>query len=299
MTTLKSLDLRWTSASPSYKVSFASRRPSLSPVSAGHAFVIVVDTASGNTTSFGLYPKSASDIGKAVLGPVPPAIINKDWKTQADVFVEALVSKAQHDIVKATVTRWQSGTYQLVYNDCASFALEVAGNLMMKQPIKEGLDPGEYLPHNLIEKMQQINAQSDFIFGEWESDDPQRRWSLSVRDVDCDFRERTTAGAVLTRKVPVKLKTFDLNGSTRTTWQIERDNDAEVLRFLGAKESVVGPILKLGPKPSSAILKRTSISDAELDWSGLSWRLDAAGKLAGIDQPGSKPVRNFKLKRSF
>jgi hypothetical protein len=180
-----------------------------------------------------------------------------------------------------------------------TFALEVAGNLMMKQPIKSGFNPGTYLPHNLIEKLSDINSQSDFVGGQWDSTDMHRRWSMDARDVDADYLERSSTGTLLRPKLDIKLETFDLNGSIPTTWRIERMNDAETLRFLGAKEKLIDPILKLGPLPSYCILKRLSTTNVQLAWYGLIWRVNSKGELAGIDQPGTKPPKQYPMTRRF
>ena len=299
---VKSLDLRWEEA-PRYEVNFASRRPSTHPVSAGHAFVTIVAYGPGGNVlhgaSFGLYPHSAADLGKAVLKPVPSRIAEDDWKKKADTFLTAIVSARQYELVKATVSKWSGKEYGLIFTDCATFVLEVAGNLMLKQPAKGGLGADAYLPHKLMEKLREINSQGDVIGGQWNSTDPQRRWALSTRDVDCDFTERAQSGSTLAKTLKLRLGTFDLSGAVPTTWRIERDNDAEVLRFLGARESLIVPILGAGPGVSYGIARRLSITDAQLEWYGLAWRVDAKGKLAGIDQPGSKPPKTFSLKRQF
>ena len=298
MATVKSLDIRWDAKAPEYEVGFVSRRPTISPVSAGHAFVRITKAGdAASTISFGLYPDGS--MVKAVLAKVPNKIADDDWKSKGEIYVAARISSRQFAIVEATVNKWIGGNYTLIYEDCTTFALEIAGNLMLKQPLKGGLDLGNYLPHSLMEKLSSINTQTDCVGGEWKSTDAQNRWMISTRDLDADVRERASSGATLPSKLDIKLETFDLGGGTQTSWRIERPNTADVLRFLGAKEALINPILALGPKPSYFILKRTSAAVMELAWYGLVWRLKADGSLAGIDQPGSGAPKLFPLQRTF
>jgi hypothetical protein len=127
-----------------------------------------------------------------------------------------------------------------------------------------------------------------FPFGVWQSNDTQQRWLLDFNENGCIWTERSSSGATLQRTVPL-LK-------TATGWKIERPNDAEVLRFIGARDSIINDIMSRNPNPSFIELD-VQDSSVQGKWNGLRWILDAGGNLVNIEQPGSTP--NTKKDYSF
>jgi hypothetical protein len=127
------------------------------------------------------------------------------------------------------------------------------------------------------------------ITGRWQSPAPQRRFTVEFRGAQVRWSERNTAGAVLTRDVPIR----ELPDGT---FRIERPNDAAVLDFLGFQPTLRGQILARNPQPSYMIL---SLSGAELngDWYGLLVTKDENAQLKELFQPGTRPPTRFLFAR--
>jgi hypothetical protein len=119
-----------------------------------------------------------------------------------------------------------------------------------------------------------------FPFGVWQSHDTLQRWHLDFNDNGCQWTERAADGTTLVRQVDL--------GRSGSTWRIERPNDADVLRFLGASPAVVDDILARGPQPSFITIEVLP-DRIEAEWNGLRWTLDAQGRLQSLEQPGSAP----------
>ena len=119
-----------------------------------------------------------------------------------------------------------------------------------------------------------------FPFGAWQSHDAQQRWHLDFNDKGCEWIERSASGSVLKR--PVALV------AAGDRWRIERPNDADVLRFLGASQTAINEILAGRPQASFMNIDFTGDTIAG-EWNGLRWILDAQGHLKSLEQPGSTP----------
>jgi hypothetical protein len=122
-----------------------------------------------------------------------------------------------------------------------------------------------------------------FPFGMWTSADATARFSFDFKGSGCVWTERNSAGATLVRTVSLIRK---ISNNQIDYWQIERPNDADVLRFLGCRDSVIAAILARGPNPSFMKLIPGD-STFQSKWNGLLWTLTPHGQLATMTQPGA------------
>ncbi|HTV01481.1 MAG TPA: pesticin C-terminus-like muramidase [Luteitalea sp.] len=129
-----------------------------------------------------------------------------------------------------------------------------------------------------------------FPFGVWQSNDAAQRWRLDFNDNGCEWTERAPSGATLVRRVELH--------RVGTSWRIQRPNDREVLRFLGASPGVADAIVAANPQPSFIDLDILADQIAG-EWNGVRWTLDAQGNLGSIEQPGSNPstIKQYALVR--
>jgi len=126
-----------------------------------------------------------------------------------------------------------------------------------------------------------VGPKDLFPFGVWESNEGHQRWHLDFNDNGCVWAERAPSGATFQRTVPLQ--------RTGSGWIVQRVNDAEVLRFLGASAAATSEILARNPQPS--FIRIDVLPDRlQGEWNGLRWTSNPAGHLQTLEQPGSTPA---------
>lgn len=118
-----------------------------------------------------------------------------------------------------------------------------------------------------------------FPFGIWTSSDSSQRWTLDFNENGCKWTEKNSINQKLTRIVLLQR-----NGAA---WKIQRPNDEEVLRFLGASDDVCAEILARNPNPSFMVLNVGDLT-FQATWNGLKWT-SSNGHLDRLEQPGTTP----------
>lgn len=128
-----------------------------------------------------------------------------------------------------------------------------------------------------------------FPFGVWKSTDTAKRWTLDFNENGCEWTETNAANQTLTRIVLLQ--------RTGAAWKVERPNDEEVLRFLGATDDVCAEILARNPNPSFMLLN-VGDSTFPATWNGLKWTV-TGGHLDKFEQPGTTPgtVKQYNFER--
>lgn len=111
------------------------------------------------------------------------------------------------------------------------------------------------------------------------------RWLLRFEGDRCYWGEYR-AGNLLTRPVSV----IESGGRFR----IERQNDSEMLRFIGASDRARSQLLARGVNPSFMTFERAQTL-LRVFWNGLFWTTDARGNLGRIEQPGTTSRTSNKL----
>jgi hypothetical protein len=125
--------------------------------------------------------------------------------------------------------------------------------------------------------------------GQWESEAPERRFSLDIRAGKVVWTERGATGTTLRREVA--LRELD-DGAFR----IERANDPEVLSFLGFQPSLRAEILSRSPQPSFLVL-RLNGGVLRGEWNGIFVTKDAKAHLQSLVQPGVRPAKTLVFAR--
>jgi len=129
--------------------------------------------------------------------------------------------------------------------------------------------------------------------GVWESSDSGKRWLLEFSGNRCKWTERSASGAELRREVVVR------GGSSPGIFKISRDNDPEVLTFLGFSPAIQSAILARSPEPSFFVLHFGG-SSLSADWNGLLVIKDAQARFKEMKQPGQSPAKQYAfIKRNF
>lgn len=146
---------------------------------------------------------------------------------------------------------------------------------------------GDSLGINLITDTQTITLKS--VDGTWKSDDVEQRFRLTVSNGVWQLAERSTNGAILTKVVSTSL----LPGGVM---RIARENDAEVLTFLGFQPGLRAEILARGPKASYIDLAWGG-GAINGDWYGLLVIKDNQAHLKDLVQPGTRPPKQFGFSR--
>jgi len=133
-------------------------------------------------------------------------------------------------------------------------------------------------PERDARALARLTPKQRFPFGVWRSTDAVQRFTLDFSDNGCAWIERNTSGDILRRQVAL-----EHDGSA---WIVRRENDAEVLAFLGVAPPLASEILARSP---AASFLRIDLPDDHVraDWHGLGWRLDPKGRLKALEQPGS------------
>lgn len=244
-------------------------------------------------TAYGFFPVEAAD-GKWTLltGAIPGKVVQESLNQDVQVKLTLKVSSTQYARAEVVRQAWaDKKDYKLIESDCATFVEEVAKSLGLRSPDRGKLTSGTWFPSAFLLALVEMNEQSHFFQGRWESSDARKRWVLEFTDADCIWTERSKTGASLTRTVAAK--------PVAGVLQIERPNDKDVLTFLDARSGVVDQILAAGPKASFMNVTRTSASTLVVGWNGLAWELDKNDKLKTLIQPGTTPKTRaqFDLKR--
>lgn len=296
---VKSLDLTSKADASKYFVVLCGRNNSLT----GHAFIIwakedAVARQSVVEGAFGLYPQGAGNSSGASSGTiqsvfmkVPGEIADEFYKgslRQDLIRLIVQVDKSVYDKTFAIKNTWEGrNNYQLIENDCVTFATEVAKGLALTIPVRNTTDR----PWNYIDKFLSSNNQTDFLFGDWESSDPAKRFKLGIAESTCTWTERAAGGATIVRTVPVVPE----NGA----YKVYRANDNDVLVFLGFQNTIRAQILARGAKASFIVIKRIDATHLQGQWNGLVIVKDASAGLREIKQPGTTPARQFDFARTY
>jgi hypothetical protein len=187
--------------------------------------------------------------------------------------------------------KWTSvNTYRLIHQDCVTFTFELATALGIKLPGRETFPDNISLPITLITKLAEINNTEDFVFGDWTSTDPAKRWNLLLGSGDGTWTERNVQSA--TFSAPARVTSL---GPRK--FRIERDNVETLLSFLGARPAIVQALLARGVRPSYMIIERIAPDKFKADWFGLRWTLNAQNNLAAVTQPGESASSAYQLQR--
>jgi len=292
----KELDLRIQVEGDPLWVLFLGKRPDVANGAfVGHAFVGFGREDSSRNMSwmegFGLWPQSSAMGGASLVIGRVPGIIQDEAHTSSDVVVSCRVSQSQFDAARDVKERWGARPdYQLIYQDCLTFTLDLAASLGLKLPSRESLPDNIALPITHMERLAAANATEDFAYGDWTSTDGARRWRLLLGLENGVWKETNATGASVER--PARVARL-----SERSFRVERDNSDEVLAFLGARDSVRRTLLQRGVRPSYMILTRNGPTSFAAQWFGLRWTLDAQGNLNGVVQPGDAPGAPFTLAR--
>jgi hypothetical protein len=142
-----------------------------------------------------------------------------------------------------------------------------------------------YIP-NLESNLKLIESIVCIKDGIYTSDDAMHRFKLEVKGTTCIWTERTQTGGVLSKTVGIS--------KTGNTFKISRENDNEVLSFLGYQSAIKTEILGRFPQPSFIILSVTS-QGLSGSWYGLLVIKDVNAHLKELKQPGSMPPKPFSF----
>lgn len=296
---VKTLDLTSKSDQSKYFVVLCGRNNSVT----GHAFIVwgKEDVAAQQSIiegAFGLYSKNSgsssadgSAIFKAFFSKVPGEIADEFYKgslTQDLIRLIIQVDKADYDKSFAIKNTWEGrNDYQIIENDCITFATEVTKSLGLTIPVRELTDR----PWKYVDKFLSSNNQSDFLSGVWESSDPIKRFKLEITKMNCIWTERTQSGQTIVKTMEIKKE----NG----IYKIYRPNDNEVLTFLGYQNTIRSQILARGANPSYIDIKRIDGKNLQGLWNGIIIIKDASANLKEIKQPGSTPAKQFNFVRQY
>jgi hypothetical protein len=291
----KDIDLRSDLNGDPAWILFLARKPDVAAGSfAGHAFVGFGREDQSKQMSwqegFGLYPQSGpAGAASLFFGTVPGHVV-KEASLHSDLVISCRVSPSQYDAVVKVKEAWAKKTdYQLIYQDCVTFTLDAASKLGLRLPSRESLPDNISLPITLIQNLA-TNSTEDFPYGIWASSDPAKRWALQLNLDTGTWTERAASGAVLEQ--PTRITRL---GDRK--FRIERENNAEVLTFLGARDTVRTALLGRGVRPSYMTLERTSLDNFDAQWFGLRWSLDEKNNLKSVTQPGDAPGAAYTLTR--
>jgi hypothetical protein len=290
----KVIDLRSKIEPNNYYIVFCARNNTVS----GHAFVVTgmenADKKLSTVNAFGLYPVEESDNVKAVFTTVPGNIVDEYTrdveKGSANMSADMVrlilrVDKSDYDAVEALRNTWaRRNDFKLIQNDCVTFVIEAANQLALKVPDRKVWN----LPWAYITKLLEFNSQSMFLDGAWVSSDPTKRFRIEIKHDNCTWTERSGTGTELKRNV--KLTVIDGG------YKVSRNNDDEVLTFLGFQPTLRNEILAKAPLPSFLILKRTD-NVITGNWNGLVAVKDANAHLKELKQPGQTPSKDFTFEK--
>jgi len=294
---VKTLDLTSKSDQSKYFVVLCGRNNSAT----GHAFIVwgkedAIAQQSIIEAAFGLYSKNSgssstdgSAIFKAFFSKVPGEIADEFYKgslTQDLIRLIIQVDKVDYDKTFGIKNTWEGrNDYQIIENDCITFATEVTKSLGLTIPVRGLTDR----PWNYVDKFLSSNNQSNFLSGVWESSDPIKRFKLEITKTNCIWTERTQGGQTIVKTAEIKKE----NG----IYKIYRPNDNEVLTFLGYQNNIRSQILARGANRSFIDIKRIDGKNLQGLWNGLIIIKDTNANLKEIKQPGTTPAKQFDFIR--
>lgn len=286
---VKVIDLRVKAESSSLYVVFCARWDTLP----GHAFVVLgkedASLQMSTVDAFGYYPEKPTDL-RAVFKKVPGVLADEFVRgTLAPTLVRLIlkVNKSDYEAVEAVRRNWASRTsFQLIEQDCVTFVMDVARALKLRIPDRSGFDN---IPWNYVRRLAEVNDQSQYLDGVWESTDAAKRFRLEIARTSCSWTERNASGSELKRTATLV--------EDAKSFRISRPNDIEVLTFLGFQPSLRAEILVRGPQPSFIVLSRSDVETIVGQWNGLLAIKDNSGKLQELKQPGTTPPKPFEFKR--
>jgi hypothetical protein len=260
----------------------------------GHAFIVWGQESSVRQMSlldgaFGLYPKADNSVGdrlKMTFETVPGEIADEFVKgsLRADL-IRLIVRVNRNTYLQSLALKDSWGRrhdYQLLENDCVTFVTEVARLLKLRLPARNATDR----PWTYVGKFIAENPQSAYFGGSW-SKEPTGRFSFKLAGDTGELSERNTTGVVLRRQVRVVQE--------GNTYRVYRNNDAEVLQFLGFQPTLRQQIIQRGPQPSYFVLERSGPNELKASWFGLVVTKDGQANLQELKQPGSTPGTPFTL----
>ena len=133
--------------------------------------------------------------------------------------------------------------------------------------------------------------------GLWQSIEKEKRFAIQFHGLSApaEFIERNRKGKEL--RIPVMVQVQVTPGPKGgTTYILERPNDSkDVLTFYEFGLAIQSDIIAAKPKPSRLALTRSG-DKLKGEWQGLTISRDAAGRLAGIKQPGTVKGRIYEFK---
>lgn len=233
--------------------------------------------------SYGAHPVE-DDAGKWSLfnGPIPGEI-RGELEKDIEYRLICKVDKDAYDDADVVRQAWlKKASYQLVFEDCTTFANEVAAKIGLRVPERGPTTPSVWFPAGYTSALIDANPQAQHLDGTWVSAD--NRWRLEIRRDTCVWIEHNASGSDF--RYVAKL---EQPAPGKAMFRISRPNDASYLAFAGARPDVIPAILARGPEPSFMELMRSSVGQLNASWNGLRWTLDAQNRLTGIQQPGAAP----------
>jgi len=142
---------------------------------------------------------------------------------------------------------------------------------------------------NSVKQTVSVNVAG--ISGRWQSPLPEQRFTFDFNGKKVKLTERNAAGATLTKEL-------DVSEQGEGEYRVDRNNDVDVLTFLGFQPSLRKEILDRGPRPSFFVIKNTD-GIISVDFSGLLVTKDAKAHLQNLIQPGDRPAKNFVLSKTL
>lgn len=164
--------------------------------------------------------------------------------------------------------------------------------------IVDGVEPpvSTFVSWNDVAKtMHQPKVPWQDMDGLWQSTDKEKRFAIQFHGLSspAEFIERNRKGKELRVPVPVQVVP---GAKGAVNYVLERPNDnKEVLTFYEFGASLQNDIIASTPKPSKLVLSRNG-DKMKAEWFGLTISRDAAGRLAGIKQPGAIKGRIYEFK---
>jgi hypothetical protein len=122
--------------------------------------------------------------------------------------------------------------------------------------------------------------------GKWRSSDPAGRFSIEIKGDSYTFIE-TSGGSTLARQGKIQAAA---DGRS----MIYRQNDSDVLKFLGFTPAIIQQVLARSPQPSYIAIKRTGLTLSG-NWAGLEVIKDMKGQFKELRQPGQGPVKAYNF----
>jgi hypothetical protein len=122
----------------------------------------------------------------------------------------------------------------------------------------------------------------------WKSSDAAGRFIVDIKGENYKLTE-TSAASSLTRQ-------GRLQSSPDGRMVVYRQNDLEVLRFLGFSPTIIQQIQSRGPQPSFLTFKRVG-STLRAEWAGIEVIKDLKGQFKEMKQPGQGLIKQYDFAR--